>query len=98
MKEAVKSYLEKLPDSSSEVIENSEPYKFEEGVRELHLFAMLNSITKHGGKIYGQWHSTFGKACRGAPTTYIEEGAVLDVSDVGKCSDTNITVMDYVLM
>jgi effector-binding domain-containing protein len=98
MEEKAKRYLEKIPVATSEVIENSEPYKFEEGVRELHLFAKENTMSQKNGKIYGQWHNTFGKACRGAPTTYIEDGAVLDINDIGKCSGTGETVMDYTLI
>ncbi len=96
MEESVRLYLEQIPEATEETIENSEPYKPDQGLRELHLFAKKNTLSQKDDKYYGQWHNSFGKACRGAPTTYIEEGAILGFDDVGKCSGTEDIVVDCI--
>ena len=49
-------------------------------------FAREETVHKSGGKVYGNWSTSFSGACIAAFPGYIEEGAITDLSRVGNCS------------
>lgn len=98
MKEETKQQLDALPEASEEMVSSSKPYEHEYGRAEMHLFAMKKTIQRKGNRIFGQWQPSYGRACRGAPTTDIEYGAILNITEAGECAESGAIVMDYVLL
>jgi hypothetical protein len=57
-------------------------------------FTRKDLMTKKDGKIWGNWNTSFGAACLNPMTNkYIEEGAVIQLKDVGKCSGSGYTII-----
>ncbi len=56
-------------------------------------FSLKKHLVRKNGRLHGQWHRTFSRACGGAPTTFFEEQSILEIFDVGECSDGQTVVI-----
>lgn len=55
-------------------------------------YARKETISHSGGKVYGNWEPSFDGACIGAFQRYVEEGAVIEMREVGRCSSGSTVV------
>jgi hypothetical protein len=48
------------------------------------------------GRYYGNWSTSFNGACTNPFESYIEKGGVIELAELGKCSDSGINVIKAV--
>ncbi|MCP5107456.1 MAG: hypothetical protein GY950_28975 [bacterium] len=90
----VKEYLEAagFEEAGDEMAGNAKPVDMPKGGEQT-LYAANKTIRQKDGRLYAQWHYSFGQACRGAPTSYVEEGAILDIYNPGDCSNGDLITL-----
>lgn len=81
------SYLATVPTSREDPEDGEGPIALE-----VTHFSKKKVLKDANGKLWGQWHRTFKKACRGAPTTFIHKDSIQEIFDCGPCEDGDVIV------
>jgi hypothetical protein len=55
-------------------------------------YARKDTIYKNSGLVFGNWAPSFAQACVEPFQHYIQEGAVISLSEVGRCDSGSIIV------
>jgi hypothetical protein len=60
-------------------------------------FCRKDKMQEMNGKVWANWNPTFAGACLD-PTAnrYIKKSAILEIGDVGKCSDGKVVIVKAV--
>lgn len=48
-------------------------------------YSLKSRVRRQGGRVYGNWSSSFAQACIDAFERYIQEGSIVSISDAGRC-------------
>ena len=86
MTDEIKKVITNIPEASDELVAASDPYQTDGRARSS--YSKLNVVRQSNGRLYGKWNNSFDKACVGAPTTYIQEQAIVALyENIGTCSN-----------